>query len=288
MNGSLKIWLSVLAFFTVVLLYNSIFIVNEAQQAIVLQFGKIVQKIHNSGLYVKIPIIDKVIYIDNRVIDIRSNSCEVIAADQKRFIVDFYAKYKIIDPVKFYQTVRTEIGLENRLSSIIEANLREKVGSVALINFLNEARSDVMSLIQQGVSKESQKFGIEMIDVRIKRADLPEENSSAIFRRMQTDREKEAKEIRAEGEEISQKIKSDAELQKRIVIANAIKEAQIIRGEGEAKASKIYNNALKADPEFFSFYRTMQAYKKTFSNDKTKFILSPNNDFMGPFNKNRG
>ncbi|KJV69482.1 protease modulator HflC [Candidatus Neoehrlichia procyonis] len=288
MNGSLKLGLSIFIFFAAALLYNSLFIVNEAQQAIVLQFGKVIRKIHNSGLYLKTPIIDKIIYLDNRVIDIRSNSCEVIAADQKRFIVDFYAKYKITDPVNFYQTVKNEPGLENRLSSIIESNLREKVGNVALINFLNEARSDVMLLIQQGVSKESKKFGIKMVDVRIKRADLPEENSSAIFRRMQTDREKEAKEIRAEGEEISQKIKSDAELQKRIIIANAMKEAQIIRGEGEARASKIYNSALKVDPEFFSFYRTMQSYRKAFSNDKTKFILSPNNDFMGPFNKNRG
>ncbi|RZB12676.1 protease modulator HflC [Ehrlichia minasensis] len=281
----------ILGFLTVVIVVislNSIFIVDEAHQSIVLQFGRVVKQIHDSGLYFKLPFIQKVVYVDKRIIDISSDSREVIAADQKRFIVDSYAKYRIVDPVKFYQTVRTETGLKNRLSSIIESNIREKIGNVSLINFLNEARSEVMIIIQEGVSKESEKFGIEMIDVRIKRADLPEENSTAIFRRMQTDREKEAKEIRAEGEEASQRIKSDADLQTRIIIADAIKEAQIIRGNGEAKASKIYNDALKVDPNFFTFYRTMQAYRHAFNGKNTRIILSPNNDFINLFNKERG
>ena len=283
-----KLILGFLTLVIVVISLNSIFIVDEAHQSIVLQFGRVVKQIHNSGLYFKLPFIQKVVYVDKRIIDISSDSREVIAADQKRFIVDSYAKYRIVDPVKFYQTVRTETGLKNRLSSIIESNIREKIGNVSLINFLNEARSEVMTIIQEGVSKESEKFGIEMIDVRIKRADLPEENSTAIFRRMQTDREKEAKEIRAEGEEASQRIKSDADLQTRIIIADAIKEAQIIRGNGEAKASKIYNDVLKADPNFFSFYRTMQAYRHAFNGKNTRIILSPNNDFINLFNKERG
>ena len=231
-SNPFKFILGFLTLVIVVISLNSIFIVDEAHQSIVLQFGRVVKQIHNSGLYFKLPFIQKVVYVDKRIIDISSDSREVIAADQKRFIVDSYAKYRIVDPVKFYQTVRTEIGLKNRLSSIIESNIREKIGNVSLINFLNEARSEVMTIIQEGVSKESEKFGIEMIDVRIKRADLPEENSTAIFRRMQTDREKEAKEIRAEGEEDSQRIQSDADLQTRIIIADAIKEAQIIRGKG--------------------------------------------------------
>ena len=287
-NAPFKIIIGFLTFIVTLGLLNSMFIVHESHQSIVLQFGRVVKQIHNSGLYFKLPLVQKVVYFDKRIIDISSDSREVIAADQKRFIVDSYAKYRIVDPVKFYQTVRNETGLKNRLSSIIESNIREKIGNVSLINFLNEARSEVMSVIQEGVSKESEKFGIEMVDVRIKRADLPEENSTAIFRRMQTDREKEAKEIRAEGEEASQRIKSDADLQTRIIIANAIKEAQIIRGTGEAQASKIYNDALKIDPSFFSFYRTMQAYKHAFNGKNSRIILSPNNDFISFFNKERG
>ncbi|AGZ79919.1 membrane protein [Anaplasma marginale str. Dawn] len=293
-GGSMKLSLARLAllgaivFGLVTLALESAFIVDEAHQAIVVQFGRVQKSVQKSGLFYKVPVISEVIYFDKRIIEIRSDSCEVIAADQKRFVVDFYAKYKIIDPVKFYQTVRSETGLENRLGSIIESSLRAQVGSVALINFLNEARADVMRRIQEGVSTESEKFGVEMVDVRIKRADLPEENSAAIFRRMQTDREKEAREIRAEGEEMSQKIRSDADFQTRVIIADAMRDAQIIRGTGDAKASQIYNNALKADPDFFSFYRTMRAYRRVFSDGTTKIVLSPNNDFISLFNKSRG
>ena len=288
MNKSLaKLVLGILTVIMVIVLSNSVFIIDESHQSIVLQFGRVARQINTSGLYFKIPIIQKVVYFDKRIIDISPDSREVIAADQKRFIVDSYAKYRIVDPVKFYQTVRNEIGLQNRLSSIIESNIREKIGTVSLINFLNVARAEVMTVIQEGVSKESEKFGIEMIDVRIRRADLPEENSTAIFRRMQTDREKEAKEIRAEGEEASQRIKSDADLQARIIIANAIKEAQIIRGTGEAKASKIYNDALKNDPDFFSFYRTMQAYKQAFNKENTKLFYHLTMISL-TFNKQRG
>lgn len=266
---------------------NSVFIVSEEKQAIVLQFGKVARKINSSGLYFKLPLIQNVVSFDKRIIDISSDysSREIITFDQKRFIADAYAKYRIIDPVLFYQTVKTELGLAIRLGSIIEANIREKVGTISLVNLLNSERSEVINLIKEGVSNESKKFGIDVIDVRIKRLDLPEENSAAIFRRMQTEREKEAKEIRAEGEESAQKIRSEAEKQKRIIIANAIREAQEVRGHGDALAAKIYNDALAIDQEFFSFYRSMQAYKKAFSSSNTKIILSPNNDFLHLFNK---
>lgn len=266
---------------------SSAFIVSEERQAIVLQLGKVVRKINSSGLYFKLPLVQNVISFDKRIIDLSSDysSREIITLDQKRFIVDAYAKYMIVDPVLFYQTVKTELGLAIRLSSIIEANVREKVGTISLVNLLNSERSEVIDLIKEGVSDESKKFGIDVIDVRIKRLDLPEENSAAIFRRMQTEREKEAKEIRAEGEESAQKIRSEAEKQKRIIIANAIREAQEIRGCGDALAAKIYNDVLAIDQEFFSFYRSMQAYKNAFSNSNTKIILSPNNDFLHLFNK---
>ncbi len=273
-----------LLFFTI---SNSIFIVSEEKQAIVLQFGKVARKINSSGLYFKLPLIQNIVSFDKRIIDISSDysSREIITFDQKRFIADAYAKYRIIDPVLFYQTVKTELGLAIRLGSIIEANVREKVGTISLVNLLNSERSEVINLIKEGVSNESQKFGVDVIDVRIKRLDLPEENSAAIFRRMQTEREKEAKEIRAEGEESAQKIRSETEKQKRIIIADAIREAQEIRGRGDALAAKIYNTALVIDQEFFSFYRSMQAYKNAFSSSNTKMILSPNNDFLHLFNK---
>ncbi|MDB1135737.1 protease modulator HflC [Candidatus Anaplasma sp. TIGMIC] len=287
--GVARFLLCVLVASALAVLSGSVFVVDEAHQAIVVQFGRVLKSVQSSGLFFKAPLISKVTYFDKRIIEIRSDSCEVIAADQKRFVVDFYAKYRIADPVKFYQTVHSEIGLENRLGSIIESNLRERVGRVALINFLNEARADVMKQIQEGVSSEAEKFGIKMVDVRIKRADLPEENSAAIFRRMQTDREKEAREIRAEGDEISQKIRSDADLQKRVIVATAMNEAQVIRGTGDAEASQIYNEALQVDPDFFNFYRTLRAYRKVFSKDgATRIVLSPNNDFISLLNNKSG
>ena len=282
--GQVRFFLGAIAALSLVLLLGSVFVVDESQQALVVQFGQVKRSVQESGLFFKTPLISKVLYFDKRIIEIKSDACEVIAADQKRFVVDFYAKYRITDPVRFYRTVRGEVGLENRLGSIIESHLRERIGSVALINFLNEARAEVMLRIQDGVSAESEKFGIHMVDVRIKRSDLPEENSAAIFRRMQTDREKEAREIRAEGEELSQKIRSDADLQRRVILANAMNEAQVIRGSGDAEASQIYNEALKVDPDFFNFYRTLKAYKKVFSDGSTKVVLSPNNDFLGLFN----
>ncbi|MDF0607438.1 protease modulator HflC [Wolbachia endosymbiont of Onchocerca gibsoni] len=270
-----------------VFLFNSIFVVQEAEQAIVMQLGRVVRDIRKSGLYFKLPFINNVEFFDKRVLDLSPDTTarEVITADQKRIIVDAYAKYKIVDPVTFYQTVRNELGLIRRLYPIIEAHLRENIVRFSLISLLNEKRSEVMQLIQRGVYSEAGKFGIEIIDVRIKRADLPEENSSAIFRRMQTEREKEAKEIRAKGEQIGQEIRSKADKQKREIIASAVKEAYEIRGRGYAEATRIYNEVFKADEEFFNFYRSMNAYSKSFTGNNTKFVLSPNNSFLDILNK---
>ncbi|CCF78243.1 membrane protease subunit stomatinprohibitin-like protein [Wolbachia endosymbiont of Onchocerca ochengi] len=270
-----------------VFLFNSIFVVQEAEQAIVMQLGRVVRDIKKSGLYFKLPFINNVEFFDKRVLDLSPDTTarEVITADQKRIIVDAYAKYKIVDPVTFYQTVKNELGLIRRLYPIIEAHLRENIVRFSLISLLNEKRSEVMQLIQRGVYSEAGKFGIEIIDVRIKRADLPEENSSAIFRRMQTEREKEAKEIRAKGEQIGQEIRSKADKQKREIIASAVKEAYEIRGRGYAEATRIYNEVFKADEEFFNFYRSMNAYSKSFTGNNTKFVLSPNNSFLDILNK---
>ena len=263
------------------------FVVQETKQAIVIQLGKVVRDIKESGLYFKLPFINNVEFLDKRVLDLSPDKTprEVITADQKRIIVDAYAKYKIVEPITFYQAVRSESGLVRRLYPIIEAHIRENIVKFSLISLLNEKRSEVMQLIQRGVYSEARKFGIKIIDVRIKRADLPEENSSAIFLRMQTERAKEAKEIRAEGEQAWQEVKSKADKQKREIIASAIKEAHEIRGRGYAEATRIYNEAFKVDEEFFNFYRSMSAYSKSFAGNNTKFILSPNNNFLDILNK---
>ncbi|MDN5248154.1 MAG: protease modulator HflC [Wolbachia endosymbiont of Tyrophagus putrescentiae] len=285
MSRSIKIIFILVAL--LIVLFNSMFVVYETNQAIVIQLGKVVRDIRESGLYFKLPFINSVVLLDKRVLDLSADGTpkEVITADQKRIIVDAYAKYKITKPVVFYQAVRNESGLSRRLYPIMEAHIRENIGKFSLISLLNEKRSEVMKLIHRGVYSEAEKFGIEVVDVRIKRADLPEENSSAIFRRMQTEREKEAKEIRAEGEQAGQEIRSKADKQKREIIAGSVKESHEIRGRGYAEATRIYNEAFSVDEEFFNFYRSMNAYNKAFSGENTKFVLSPNNSFFNIFNK---
>ena len=272
-----------------VIVLSCLFIVDESQQALEIRLGKVVGKLQKSGLYVKAPLISKVVYYDKRILGIRSASCEVIAADQKRFVVDFYAKYRIKDPETFYRTVKSEYGLENKVESVIESHIRENVGRVTLVDFINRSRSDVMRNVLRGVQVETKKFGIEVVDVRVRRADLPEENSTAIFKRMQTDREKEAREIRAEGAELAQKVRADADLKKRVMIADAVSRAQSVRGEGDAEATRIYNNALKVDPDFFDFYRTLEAYRKVFADsEKSRIVLTPHNNFMDLMNNAGG
>jgi len=287
MRSNIKIAFVSVFIVVLIALYNSMFVVQETKQAIVIQLGKVVRDIKESGLYFKLPFINNVEFLDKRVLDLSPDKTprEVITADQKRIIVDAYAKYKIVDPITFYQAVRSESGLVRRLYPIIEAHIRENIVRFSLIILLNEKRSEVMQLIQRGVYSEAGKFGIEIIDVRIKRADLPEENSSAIFRLMQTEREKEAKEIRAESEQAGQEIRSKADKQKKEIIAKAVKESHEIRGRGYAEATRIYNEAFKVDEEFFNFYRSMSAYSKSFAENNTKFILSPKNNFLDILNK---
>jgi modulator of FtsH protease HflC len=237
-------------------------------------------------LYFKLPFINSVIFLDKRVLNLSDGiQREVITEDQKRIIVDAYAKYRIVEPVTFYQAAGNERQLNARLYPIIESHIRENIGRFSLISLLNEKRSEVMRLIQRGVYADAKKFGVEVVDVRIKRADLPGENSSAIFHRMQTEREKEAKEIRAEGEQGGKEIRAKANKLERELIANALRESQEIRGQGYAEATRIYNDAFEVDEEFFNFYRSVKAYRKSFGRDNTKFVLSPNNQFLDILNK---
>jgi membrane protease subunit HflC len=280
-----KIIYIVSAFAAIILLFNLFFVVDQTQQAVVLQFGESVRIEKDPGLHVKVPFIQNAMYFDNRLLNVVADEKELIAKDQKRVIISAYAKYRITDPLKFYQTVKTVKGLEARLNNILDSSLRQVIGDEPLAILLTNARSAIMERIQHIVNKESLKFGIDVVDARILRADLPNENSSAVYKRMQSDREKEAKEFRAQGEEEAQIIQSTSEKEKTIILAKAYKTAQTLKGEGDGTASKIYSDAFRADPEFYNFYRSLEAYRKSFNNkDNTSIILSPKGEFLRFFN----
>lgn len=268
----------------IIFLANMLFVVEQTEQAVIFQFGQPVKVIKEPGLNVKMPFIQNILHFDSRLQEINTEDKEVIAYDQKRLIINAFVKYKIVDPVLYYTTVRDENGFNNKFSTILDSSLRQVIGEVPLNSLLSEKRSDVMEKIQDVVAEKAKDFGVEVIDVRITRSDLPEANSVAIYKRMQTDREREAKEIRAEGDETAQKIRANADKEKTFLIADAKKKAEAIMGEGEAEANKIYAKAYSKDPAFFEFYRTMNAYKKSLNNNNTKIILSPNNEFLKGLN----
>ena len=260
--------------------YLSLFTVKEINQAIVLQFGDPKKVIAEPGLQVKIPFIQNVVFIDRRILSLDPAPEEVIASDQKRLIVDAYARFKIVDPLKFYISVGDERVARSRLATIINSRLRSVLGTQSLATLLSEDRSKQMAIIQEGVNNEAKKFGITIIDVRIKRADLPQANSEAIYKRMQTEREREAKEFRARGAEMAVTITSTADKEVTVLLANAKKQSEIMKGEGDGQRNKIFANAFGKDPEFFSFYRAMQAYEKALIGGDTSLILSPDSDFF--------
>jgi len=272
------------AVLTGLLIYSTFFIVKETHQAIVLQLGEPKKVYKDAGLYFKIPLIQNVHFLDKRVIDIDAPAEEVIALDQKRIIVDAYAKFIINDPLKFYISVGNERIAQSRLSSIINAKIRGVLGKENLVNLISTNRNKLMSQITKDVAEEAKDFGIDVIDVRIKRADLPSANSEAIFKRMQTERTREAKEFRAQGFEVGQTIKSIADKEAAIILADARKTAQITRGEGDGLRNKIFAEAFGRDPEFFSFYRAMQSYEKSLiSGSETSLVLSPDSEFFRYF-----
>jgi len=260
--------------------YLSLFTVKEINQAIVLQFGDPKKVIAEPGLQVKIPFIQNVVFIDRRILSLDPQPEEVIASDQKRLIVDAYARFKIVDPLKFYISVGDERVARSRLATIINSRLRSVLGTQSLATLLSEDRAKQMAIIQDGVNAEAEKFGIEIIDVRIKRADLPQANSEAIYKRMQTEREREAKEFRAKGAEMAVTITSTADKEVTVLLANAKKQSEIMKGEGDGQRNKIFAQAFGKDPEFFSFYRAMQAYEKALIGGDTSLILSPDSDFF--------
>ena len=260
--------------------FLSLFVVKEINQAIVLQFGDPKKVIVEPGLQVKIPFIQNVVFLDRRILNLDAPPEEVIASDQKRLIVDAYARFKIVDPLKFYVSVGDERVARSRLSTIINSRIRSVLGKQSLATLLSEDRTKQMAIIQDGVNAEAKNFGIKIIDVRIKRADLPQANSEAIYKRMQTEREREAKEFRAKGAEMAVTITSTADKEVTVLLANAKKQSEIMKGEGDGQRNKIFAEAFGKDPEFFAFYRAMQAYEKALVGGDTSLILSPDSDFF--------
>lgn len=263
-----------------ILVFFSVFIVKEVNQAIVLQFGNPKRIILNPGLNFKIPFIQNVVFIDKRILNLDTPPEEVIAIDQKRLIVDAYARFKIIDPLKFYISLGNERVARSRLTTIINSRIRNVLGKQELQTLLSKNRSQQMGIIEETVNAEAKGFGIEIIDVRIKRADLPQANSEAIYKRMQTEREREAKEFRARGAEMAVTITSTADKDVSVLLANANKDSEIMKGEGDGLRNKIFAEAFGRDPEFFAFYRAMQAYETALIGGETSLILSPDSEFF--------
>jgi len=258
---------------------SPLFTVDITQSAIVVQLGKPVRNITEPGLYVKVPFIQEVTYFDNRLLDYDSQAQDVITQDKKTLLLDNYAKWRIVDPLKVYQNFQTQRGARQRLNDIIYSELRVELGRHDLLEIVADHRADLMKIVTQRSHEKASAYGIEIQDVRIKRADLPEQNEKAVFARMQAERERQAKQYRAEGAEEAQKIRSEAEKDREIILAQAYKESEELRGAGDAKAFKVYAEAYRQDTHFFEFTRSMEAYKKTFK-DRSTLVVSPDSEFL--------
>lgn len=267
-----------------ILVSSSMFIVEQTQQAIVLFFGKPQKTIQEPGLNFKVPFAEEVVYYEKRVLDLDPPAERVILADQKRLDVDSYARYRIVEPLLFYQTTRQISGVPGKLSPIINSSLRRVLGNETLLDILSDKRANIMVDIQKAVNDAVKRFGMEIVEVRVRRADYPGETRANIENRMKSEREREAKEFRARGFELAEGIRADANKQKVVILAEAKKKAETLRGEGDSNAIKIYADAFGQDPEFFAFYRSMQAYRESIASNETTMVLSPNSDFFRFFN----
>lgn len=285
MNRTLMIGLGVVGAALLIVAFSALFIVHQTQQAIVLQLGNPKRVIQEPGLNAKIPFIQNVVYVDRRVLDFDAPDVELILGDRKRLVVNSFARYRITNPLRFYQSVRTEAGLRGQFQPILNASLRNILGEVPLFTVLSADRRELMGRITEQANVSMQQYGVEIVDVRIMRADLPAENNQAIYRRMQTEREREAAELRAQGEELAQRIRSRADRERRVVIAEAMRAGQIARGEGDGEAVRIFAESFGQDVDFFTFYRSMQAYRGAFGDGTTSFVLSPQGEFFQFFDR---
>jgi membrane protease subunit HflC len=279
--------------------YLSVFVVSQTEQALVLRFGDPVRIINAPptetssaadtrdsapGLYTKLPLIDNVVYFEKRILDLDSPPLEIIASDQKRLVVDAFGRYKIINPLLFYQSVGTVAGADSRLSSYLNSAVRRVLGEASFIQLVRDERATLMQRITEQVDREARGIGVELVDVKIRRADLPPENSAAIYQRMQTERQRQATEIRAQGEQASRRIRAEADRTATVIVAEANGEAERLRGDGDAAVNAIFADAYGKDPDFFAFYRSMTAYQNGLKPADTRLVITPDSDFFRFFN----
>jgi membrane protease subunit HflC len=268
--------------------YSSMFTVYQTRQALVVRLGQPVRVITTPGLNVKVPIIDSVIYIDNRILDLENPAQEIIASDQKRLVVDAFARYRIRDPLRFYQVVNTVERANGQLSTLMNSALRRVLGEATLTHVVRDDRAQLMSRVREQLDRDAQAFGIQVVDVRIRRADLPEQNSQAVYQRMQTERQREAAEFRAQGSQKSQEIRARADRDVTVLVADATSKSEQLRGDGDAERNRIFAEAYNKDTDFFAFYRSMQAYETGLRPNDTRLVLKPDSDFFRYFNDPSG
>jgi membrane protease subunit HflC len=273
----------VVAIVVIVVALNATYVVGQAQQALVLRFGNPIRIVRTPGLRLKVPFVDTVILLDKRILPLDLPEQEVIASDQKRLVVDAFARYRIADPLRFYQAVGTVNAADNRLVTFLNSSLRQVLGDASFLDVVRDKRQPLMERIRGLVNHQAHSLGIDVIDVRIRRADLPEANSQAIYRRMQTERQRQAAQLRAEGNEAAQRIRAQADRQATVIVADASRDAEKLRGEGDATRNGIYAAAYGKDPAFFAFYRSMRAYETALKPGNTRFVLTPDSTFFRYF-----
>jgi modulator of FtsH protease HflC len=283
--GVIVIALVVLGLFAA---YGSLFTVYQTKQALVVRLGEPVRVIKEPGLHVKAPLVDTVITVDNRILDLENAAQEVFASDQRRLVIDAFARYRITDVLRFYQTVTNTEGANVRLSSLLNAALRRVLGEATLIHVVRDDRAALMARVRDQLDREARAFGIEVVDVRIRRADLPEQNSQAVYQRMQTERQRQAASIRGEGNQKSQEIRAKADRDVTVIVAEAQSRSEQTRGEGDAQRNRIFAEAYGKDPDFFGFYRSMQAYEAGLRANDTRLVLRPDSDFFKYFGNPAG
>lgn len=271
--------ISILVIFAVALLSQSYFTVHQTQKAIVLQLGEPLPEVYGPGLHFKLPFIQNVVYFDSRVLDYEARSREAFTVDKKAIVLDNYARWRIINPLQFYRTMRSIPGAQARLDDVVYSQLRALVGAYTLTQVVSSHRSTIMKEVTDKVSALMKPFGVEVLDVRIKRTDLPTENQRAIFERMRAERERQAKQYRSEGDEESTRIRSDADRQRALILAEAAKEAQVERGKGDAQAASAYSEAYSKSPDFYAYQRWLEAMRKSFK-DNSKMVLSNDSPMM--------
>ncbi len=283
-----RIILLVVGAVALIALYGSIFTVRETEQVIVMQYGNPKRIVQDAGLHFKLPVVQQAQYLDKRILNLDVHLDEVIASDQKRLVVDAFARFRIVDPLLTFQSVTDENGARRQLEIIVKSNARKVLGNQPFRNIVSGERAELMHQIRDAVNTEAVNFGIEIVDARLKRVDLPQQNEQNIYARMRTEREREAQEARSEGEEQKQRIMAQAERERTVLIAEAQRDSEILRGEGDSEAVRIFAEAFGKDEDFYEFYRSMQAYRVALGKNDTTLILSPDSQFFKFFEGSAG